>query len=71
MDIVYQKILTLQPINAYFPTGLMTQWKTRLSSKDVPGSNPTVGKSFSFCNSRLIRLPCSSTKLMRIKSTMA
>ena len=36
----------------------------------VPGSNPTLGKNFTFCNSRSTRDPHSSSKPMRMKSTM-
>ena len=40
-----------------------------LSKREVPGSNPTVG-NFTFCNSRSTRDPHSSSKPMRMKSTM-
>ena len=33
-----------------------------LSKREVPGSNPTVGKIFTFCNSRSTRDPHSSNK---------
>ena len=35
-----------------------------------PGSNHTVGKNFTFCNSRSTRDTHSSSKPMRMKSTM-
>ena len=41
-----------------------------LSKREVPGSNPIVGKNFRFCNSRPIRDPHSSSKPRRMKSTM-
>ena len=41
-----------------------------LSKPEVPGSNPTVGKNLTFCNSRSTRDPHSSSKTMRMKSTM-
>ena len=41
-----------------------------LSKREVPGSNPTVGKNFTFCNSRSTCDPHSSSKPMRMKSTM-
>ena len=42
---------------------LLRKWK-------VPGSNTTVGKNFTFCNSRSTRDPHSSSKSMRMKLTM-
>ena len=45
--------------------------RTRQSGKqEVPGSNPTVGKKFSFWNSRLFRMP-HSTMQLQMKSTVA
>ena len=41
-----------------------------LCKGEVPGSNPTVGKNFTFCNSRSTRDPHSFSKPMRMKSTM-
>ena len=41
-----------------------------LRKREVPGSNLTVGKNFTFCNSRSNRDPHSSGKPMRLKSTM-
>ena len=41
-----------------------------LSKREVPGSNLTVGKNFTFCNSRSTRDPHSSNKPMQMKSTM-
>ena len=41
-----------------------------LGKREVPGSNPTVGMNFTFCNSRSTRDPHSSSKPMRMKSTM-
>ena len=42
---------------------LPSNWK-------VPGSIPIVGKNFSFCKSRLPRLPHSWTKPMQMKLTV-
>ena len=41
-----------------------------LSKQEVPGSNPTVDKNFTFCNSGSTHDPHSSSKPMRMKSTM-
>ena len=38
-----------------------------LSKLEVSGSNPTVSKNFTFCNSRSTRDPHSSSKPMRMK----
>ena len=41
-----------------------------LSKREIPGSNPTVGKNFTFCNSHSTRDPQNSSRHMRMKSTM-
>ena len=41
-----------------------------LSKQEVPGSNHTVGKNFTFCNSRSTRDPHNSSEPMRMNSTM-
>ena len=38
--------------------------------RKVPGSNPTVGMNFSFCNSRSTRILHTSSKPLQMKSTM-
>ena len=38
----------------------------RLITPRVVDSNPTVGKNFSYCNSRLLRGPCGLSKPMQI-----
>ena len=57
--------------NSYRQIWFVTQWLTGLTSKrEVLGSNPTVDKNFSFCNSRSLRVPHSSTESIQMKSTM-
>ena len=41
-----------------------------LSKQEVPGLNHTVGKNFTFCNSRSTHDPHSSSKPMWVQSTM-
>ena len=36
----------------------------------ISGSSPTVGKNFSFCNSRSTAVPHSSSKPLQMKATM-
>ena len=46
--------------------------KSGLSSvQEDPGSNPTVGKNFSFWNSRLFPVPHITAMQFQMKSTMA
>ena len=52
--------------------GLVAQWITRLSGvQEDPRSNPTMGKNFSFWNSRFFRVPHNATMQLQMKSTVA
>ena len=50
-------------------------WLSRLerhsSKPEVVGSNPAVGKNFSFCNSRSLRVADTSNQSIQMKSTVA
>ena len=50
-------------------------WLSRLerhsSKPEVVGSNPTVGKNFSFCNSRSLHVADTSNQSIQMKSTVA
>ena len=48
----------------------MAQLVARLCKRKILGSNPIVGKKFLFCITRLLCVPCSSSKHMQMKSTM-
>ena len=61
------------PINAYHVITFIAQWVAHPHRKlKVPGSSPTVGKNFSFRNSRFFRVPHNSTMpvQMRVKCTL-
>ena len=50
-------------------------WLSRLerhsSKPEVVGSNPAVGKNFSFCNSRSLHVADTSNQSIQMKSTVA
>ena len=41
------------------------------STPEVVGSNPAVGKNFSFCNSRSLHVADTSNQSIQMKSTVA
>ena len=47
---------TRSPLGARYISALIAQLARSLRKWKVPGSNPTVGKNFSFCNSRFALL---------------
>ena len=51
------------------------RWRSLLerqsSKREVVGSSPDVGKNFSFCYSRFLRVPQSLTKRLQMKSSVA
>ena len=72
--------LTYTDINMYISYLLnihshKSPWLSRLgrhsSKPEVVGSNPAVGKNFSFCNSRSLRVADTSNQSIQMKSTVA
>ena len=73
--------LTYTDINMYIiklPLNIHSHkspWLSRLgrhsSNPEVVGSNPAVGKNFSFCNSRSLRVADTSNQSIQMKSTVA
>ena len=57
------------PIRVYNPNGSMAQLECRSGKREVKGW-PAVGKNFSFCNSRFLRVPRDSTQPIQMGSTV-
>ena len=49
----------------------LSQLGRHSSKPEVEGSNPAVGKNFSFCNSRSLRVADTSNQSIQMKSTVA
>ena len=71
-------LFLLDTITYHLPLNIhshVSPWLSRLgrhsSKPEVVGSNPAVGKNFSFCNSRSLRVADTSNQSIQMKSTVA